>query len=219
LPATLASQNDPTLVALHESLAVLGGLALSTLIGIPVGRGVIKAVRTAKKLLDAGKTSAAEKAWDKISKQDAKAVVQWANKHNKGKLPKRKAGGGAVRPRFESMVHIPDTALASLLEAAEVFDVSPTTEAVPHPDGGLLVTLPASVVASLDEALRVNVAPYAHSHGKPPRGRGYWAFAFDGKNDIDDVWFAPGNLTYAEAKKAALAQAKKIKAKTISVQP
>ncbi len=52
-------------------------------------------------------------------------------------------------------------------------------------------------------------APYFRSHSKHPRGRGSWAFqetsteyAYEA-NMIGDVWFAPGSLLLAQAKKAA----------------
>lgn len=43
--------------------------------------------------------------------------------------------------------------------------------------------------------------PYIRSHGRAPRGRGSWAFAFEGREPI----FSP-SMTLAEAKRWAAAQ-------------
>lgn len=45
---------------------------------------------------------------------------------------------------------------------------------------------------------------YVRSHMKEPKGRGSWAFEFEG---CKDAWFTPGSLTLGEAKKAAVAEA------------
>lgn len=47
---------------------------------------------------------------------------------------------------------------------------------------------------------------YFFSHQKQPRGRGSWAFEFE---DSREPWFAPSSLTITEAKKAAVAEAKR----------
>jgi hypothetical protein len=54
---------------------------------------------------------------------------------------------------------------------------------------------------------------YVFSHGKPPRGRGTWAFAFTAERAAhglsgQDVWWTPGELTYGDAKKLAAAEAR-----------
>jgi hypothetical protein len=52
-------------------------------------------------------------------------------------------------------------------------------------------------------------AAFRRSHGRAPRGRGSWAFqvsttarAFDA-DCVGEVWFAPGSVTFAEARRAA----------------
>jgi hypothetical protein len=50
-----------------------------------------------------------------------------------------------------------------------------------------------------------NDAEFVSSHCRAPRGRGSWAFALKRNADCTDVWFAPGSLTFAEAKRAAVA--------------
>lgn len=47
---------------------------------------------------------------------------------------------------------------------------------------------------------------YRFAHGKAPRGRGAWAFSFDGKDGIDDLFFAVS--IYGDAKKSAAKEAK-----------
>ena len=56
---------------------------------------------------------------------------------------------------------------------------------------------------------RIEVTDYSYraSHGKAPRGRGSWAFSFNGNEDIDSLFWTPGHTTYAEAKKLARAAA------------
>lgn len=72
----------------------------------------------------------------------------------------------------------------------------------------------------LEEAVRIDTNEYQNSHGKTPKGRGSWIFAFDGEDDTkdSDKWFT-ANGTYAEALKAAKAEGKKRGAKTIKVMP
>lgn len=52
---------------------------------------------------------------------------------------------------------------------------------------------------------------YVFSHGKMPRGRGHWGFwirpyhrAPDRKSEL---WFAPGELLYSEAREQAICRA------------
>lgn len=54
--------------------------------------------------------------------------------------------------------------------------------------------------------LEIETTQYELSHGKMPRGRGGWAFFFDGKTDIDDAFSHNG--TYREACKMARAYAR-----------
>jgi hypothetical protein len=43
--------------------------------------------------------------------------------------------------------------------------------------------------------IRFDASAYVRSHGKMPRGRGYWAFKFGSK-----VYHAPGEKSLSEAK-------------------
>lgn len=64
----------------------------------------------------------------------------------------------------------------------------------------------------------VDASVYARNHGAQPRGRGSWAFVmgaldYDRVDELDEqgrkrVWFAPAPLTFAEAKKLALVEAR-----------
>ena len=48
-----------------------------------------------------------------------------------------------------------------------------------------------------------NAQPYENAHGKAPRGRGSWGFipADADQHDVNSVVFAPGSLTYTDAKR------------------
>jgi hypothetical protein len=82
-----------------------------------------------------------------------------------------------------------------------------------------------SLIRRLEEATgKVNVETnlYRFNHGAAPRGRGNWMFGI-GTQDPDmrsDEAFAPGgNMLYAEAVKAAQAEARKRGVSTIYVLP
>lgn len=60
---------------------------------------------------------------------------------------------------------------------------------------------------------------YEFSHGRPPRGRGTWAFAFKHDGSLADAWWAPGELSYAEAKKLAAAEARARRVSRVWVLP
>jgi len=64
---------------------------------------------------------------------------------------------------------------------------------------------------------QVSTRDYEFSHGKKPRGFGSWAFAFDGKDDVGSVWWAPAPSTYTAAVKAARAEARKRNARDVEV--
>ena len=55
--------------------------------------------------------------------------------------------------------------------------------------------------------IEVSTREYQMSHGKAPRGRGYWAFFFDGEQDIDKAFWATPNMLFSEALKQAKAYA------------
>ena len=57
------------------------------------------------------------------------------------------------------------------------------------------------VHVGIDDAL------YYRSHGKAPRGRGGWLFFIDGDRDASRAFNANG--TFAEARKVAMAEAKR----------
>lgn len=63
----------------------------------------------------------------------------------------------------------------------------------------------------------VNTNEYLMAHGRDPKGRGHWAFIFDRKHA--EPWFAFGEMTYGEAKKLALAEAKRRGARFVEVGP
>lgn len=60
-------------------------------------------------------------------------------------------------------------------------------------------------------AIEVVTSDYLLSHGRQPRGRGTWAFSFDGPNvdSIDPRILWTPAASYAEAKKLARAEAAK----------
>jgi hypothetical protein len=55
--------------------------------------------------------------------------------------------------------------------------------------------------------IEVNDLLYQFSHGRAPRGRGSWAFFFGREQDIGSAYWFSGS--YAEAKKAAIAEARR----------
>lgn len=59
-----------------------------------------------------------------------------------------------------------------------------------------------------------STSQYQFSHGKMPRGTGMWAFEFAGV-----TVFAPGTMSFAEAKKWATAEAKTRGVSTVKVMP
>lgn len=68
--------------------------------------------------------------------------------------------------------------------------------------------------------IRVETRAYEFSHGRRPRGRGYWAFTFGTRTyvDVSDVWWAPGSVAYGEAVKLARLEAARRGAIYISTQ-
>lgn len=52
-----------------------------------------------------------------------------------------------------------------------------------------------------------DTTPYRASHLREPRGRGSWAFEFEGYRDRDILW-SP-SMTYTEAKKWAVEEVKR----------
>lgn len=65
--------------------------------------------------------------------------------------------------------------------------------------------------------ITVDTRPYYTSHLKEPRGRGGWAFAF-GADDAC-AWFAPGSLTYQQARTYAKTRARQLGYTTVFVLP
>lgn len=53
--------------------------------------------------------------------------------------------------------------------------------------------------------MEISTTLYQFAYGKAPRGQGYWAFTFYTKDDKRTTRFCPGEKTYREAKKWALA--------------
>jgi len=62
-------------------------------------------------------------------------------------------------------------------------------------------------------SVHFNTGPYYFSHGCAPRGYGMWGFYFDG----GEPWFTTGS--YAYAKKAATAEAKRRGCRVVAVAP
>ena len=67
----------------------------------------------------------------------------------------------------------------------------------------------------------ISTTNYEFTHGRKPRGEGFWAFRF--QRDMADgtaresVEFAPGEMTYAKAKKWAITAARVMKADRVAV--
>ncbi len=61
---------------------------------------------------------------------------------------------------------------------------------------------------SRNQSMRVEFSdrPFFLSHMKSPRGVGSWAFEFE---DSVEPWFAPSLLSFAQAKAAAVAEARR----------
>lgn len=77
--------------------------------------------------------------------------------------------------------------------------------------------------------IKIDSSVYRRTHGAEPRGRGSWAFVM-GATDYEFVdqkdaqgrplvWFAPASLTFSEAKKAAIAEAKNRGVTVVGVGP
>jgi hypothetical protein len=74
------------------------------------------------------------------------------------------------------------------------------------------------------KAPRVETRLYRESHGTEPRGRGGWAFTFD--DEDGEIWWATRpvgsefatSMTYAEARRMAVAEARARGAQTVWVQ-
>lgn len=62
--------------------------------------------------------------------------------------------------------------------------------------------------------VKVNVDKYIFVHGKAPRGRGHWYFAFDASTDEEGI-FVYGS--YADAKKTAIDKAAQLGCRYITV--
>lgn len=66
--------------------------------------------------------------------------------------------------------------------------------------------------------MNVNTNEYELTHGKAPRGTGYWAFLFYRMGmGLIVIEFAPGSQTYGAARKWAVAKAKELGADRVAV--
>jgi hypothetical protein len=66
--------------------------------------------------------------------------------------------------------------------------------------------------------MTINTNEYEFTHGKAPRGKGYWAFHFYRMGmGLIVTEFAPSDLGYGAAKKWAIAYAKELKADRVAV--
>lgn len=57
--------------------------------------------------------------------------------------------------------------------------------------------------------MTIVTSEYEFAHGRKPRGKALWAFEFTAGGERSMPWFVPGRLTYAEAKRLAVAEAKR----------
>lgn len=69
--------------------------------------------------------------------------------------------------------------------------------------------------------MEISTTNYEFTHGRKPRGEGCWAFqffkAFGLCGGSDTIEFAPAEMTYAKAKRWAIARAKEIGADRVAV--
>lgn len=47
--------------------------------------------------------------------------------------------------------------------------------------------------------ITVSTTQYEFAHGKMPRGRGMWAFFFDGRTNVEDAFWSNPNQLYSQA--------------------
>lgn len=75
-PSSTASTRADAERLVTEALdwPVVMGLIGSVALGAPLGAGLVRAIRNIRALLQAGKATAAEKAWDKLSQSDRRAI-------------------------------------------------------------------------------------------------------------------------------------------------
>ena len=64
--------------------------------------------------------------------------------------------------------------------------------------------------------IHFSTTEFEFSHGRKPRGYGYWGFFF---GVTKNVWFAPNVCDFAAAKKAAREEAKRRDCDEVSVAP
>jgi len=60
--------------------------------------------------------------------------------------------------------------------------------------------------------MQVSTTEFEFSHGRKPRGRGHWAFYFGFRGIVGgtvEPAFAPGEMTFTQAKRWAISEAKK----------
>jgi hypothetical protein len=62
--------------------------------------------------------------------------------------------------------------------------------------------------------VEVNTNEYEFSHGRKPRGFGSWAFEVKG-----DVYWCKSSQTYTDAKREAMAEARRVNAREVKVCP
>lgn len=61
----------------------------------------------------------------------------------------------------------------------------------------------------------ISTAQYERAHGRKPRGRGSWAFFFDGDESIDSAFWVSG--MYVEARRQAIQEARRLGKHTVEV--
>jgi hypothetical protein len=79
------------------------------------------------------------------------------------------------------------------------------------------VSAVADATAGRHLRVRFGTSEYEFAHGRKPRGKGCWGFQFYEKNDWYTIKFAPGSLTFADAKRWAIKTAKAAGCDRVSV--
>jgi hypothetical protein len=63
--------------------------------------------------------------------------------------------------------------------------------------------------SSTHSGVTIDYSAYIFAHGHAPRGTGGWAFHMGSRSDLSNIYWAPRG-TFAEAKKAAVQEAKRL---------
>jgi hypothetical protein len=69
-----------------------------------------------------------------------------------------------------------------------------------------------------DRKMRCFTERYEFAHGRRPRGRGNWAFTFEGGHAHGEIFRATSGLTFSEARREAERKARRHEARGIHVE-